>query len=226
MNRNLVKLRSILQRDGWCALADGSASLLEIANSLGEPIASPGHPVIQSLLARPKNAAPKNSMSGLFGFGDFPPHTDVAHWHMPARYVLLRCASGTSSTPTVLIDSSDFLTDRQRRQWGRTTWKVTRIASPFLCSLTFSVDGIAAIRWDPCCLVPYGKRAEELLPEVIETLALALRVSGHVMTWKSSESILVIDNWRVLHARPAVSEPPVRRELQRVLVKGDSYAKA
>jgi hypothetical protein len=90
--------------------------------------------------------------------------------------------------------------------------------------LTSSSAEDEGIRWDPCCMVPYGKRAEEILPEVMETLAVGLKTHGHPITWNSHESILIIDNLRVLHARPAIVDSSERRELQRILVKGSNNA--
>jgi len=92
-SQQLHALRLALERSGWCRLEnDAGESLQEIASLFGQPVASVGRPLVQSLLAMPEERAPKNSMSGLFGLGEFPPHTDVAHWHTPARYVLLRSA--------------------------------------------------------------------------------------------------------------------------------------
>jgi L-asparagine oxygenase len=220
-SQEISALRLVLERGGWCRLENGDGkNLHEIAASLGQPITSVGRPLIQSLVPTPKETAPKNSLSGVFGFGEFPPHTDVAHWHTPARYVLLRSVNGKNSIPTLVVDSREFLTHKLRRQWAQATWKVTRIAAPFLCSITFRMNGIEAVRWDPCCLAPYGKRAEALRPEITDKLASAFRESGQAIAWTSCQSVLVIDNWRVLHARPVIVGPTTRRELERILVKG------
>jgi L-asparagine oxygenase len=132
--QDILAVQSTLQRSGWCEVQEcGNESQLEIAMALGEPVADPRHSLVRSLSPKTKSAAPKNSMSALFGLGDFPPHTDVAHWHTPARYILLRCVSGKSNTPTLVVDSRDFLTQQCRQEWARSIWKVTKIRFPFLC---------------------------------------------------------------------------------------------
>src|ERR1035437_5471538 len=47
-----------------------------------------------------------NTYSGNFGTGEFPLHTDLAHWVIPPRYIALRCISGTASVGTMLLDGS------------------------------------------------------------------------------------------------------------------------
>jgi hypothetical protein len=211
-------LRSVLKQQGWCVLLDACDNFLNVAASLGKPTSSLNRPLIQSLIGRPRDEAPRNSLSGIFGLGEFPPHTDVAHWHTPARYVLLRCTTA-NDIPTILLDSKDFLTHQQRQLWAQSTWKVTRISFPFLCSMAFVCNGVEGLRWDSCCMTPYGKRAEEARPMIIDTLGTALRTAGQEVRWTSPGMVLVIDNWRMLHARPAIPNKSQQRELRRILVE-------
>jgi L-asparagine oxygenase len=213
------ELRAALEQRGWGqAEAPTDAAMLSLASSLGEPAASPGRAIVQALPARREGASPRNSMSGLFGLDEFPLHTDGAHWHCPPRFVLLRSANGRSSTPTIVVDSQSFLTSELRQEWGRATWKVTGIARPFACSMMFQVGPLPAIRWDPCCLSPYGRKAQHLAAVIEHTLADARRNNGVSVGWTNSKEVLVIDNWRLLHSRPALASRGERRELRRVLV--------
>lgn len=58
---------------------------------------------VQSLKPREKRDDIKNQYSGHFGLGNFPLHTDLAHWFRPPRYILLRCIVGSLSVVTTLL---------------------------------------------------------------------------------------------------------------------------
>lgn len=215
----LGELRAALEQRGWCQTeAPTDAAMLSLASLLGEPVASHGRPIVQALPARQRESSPKNSMSSLFGLDEFPLHTDGAHWHLPPRFVILRSANGRSSTPTIVVDSQCFLTPELRHEWGRATWKVTATARPFACSMMFQVGRVPAIRWDPCCLSPYGREAQHLASAIKDKLEDARRKDGVSVGWTNSRDVLVIDNWRLLHSRPALASGSERRELRRVLV--------
>ena len=48
----------------------------------------------------------RNQYSGHFGLGSFPLHTDLTHWRLPPRYLLLRCLTGSENVFTSLLASS------------------------------------------------------------------------------------------------------------------------
>lgn len=60
---------------------------------------------IQALTPQTETASPPNTSSGNFGIGEFPLHTDLAHWAVPPRYIVLRRLSGTKSVTTSVLDS-------------------------------------------------------------------------------------------------------------------------
>ena len=216
---------SALWRSGWCVVEDcTSAHLVDLANELGKPVSLAAGTLTKSLFPKSKDDAPMNSMSALFGLGAFPLHTDMAHWHRPARYVLLRSVSSTSNTPTLVLDTEDFFTEELREEWARSVWKIKKIRCPFLSTIVSS-SSRESFRWDPCCMFPFNKAAKELKPVIAETLEGALRTYGHAVEWSSPGMALVLDNWRVLHARPAIVDKTERRELQRIVVRGDRNGK-
>jgi L-asparagine oxygenase len=47
--------------------------------------------------------------SGIYGLGCFPFHTDLAHWRVPPHYLLLRCMTGYSDVPTLLVDGQALI---------------------------------------------------------------------------------------------------------------------
>src|SRR5262245_33113520 len=51
-------------------------------------------PIVQSLEPRREADAGNNKYSKSFGVKEFPLHTDLAHWALPPRYMILRCRIG------------------------------------------------------------------------------------------------------------------------------------
>src|SRR5881396_827254 len=54
-----------------------------------------GIPTVQTLRPRLVDESLTNQYSGRYGLGEFPLHTDLAHWARPPRYFLLRCRVGS-----------------------------------------------------------------------------------------------------------------------------------
>src|SRR5438105_6148313 len=81
-------------------------STLEFAQMLGAVVdletLLPGSKIttVQALRPRHIQEATRNRYSGHYGFGEFPLHTDIAHWGIPPRYLLLRCIMGTTDVLT------------------------------------------------------------------------------------------------------------------------------
>src|ERR1700680_4813908 len=59
---------------------------------------------VQVLTARDRSEAGPNTYSGNYGWNAFPLHTDLSHWCIPPRYLLLRCLAGTQDVATRLFD--------------------------------------------------------------------------------------------------------------------------
>jgi L-asparagine oxygenase len=69
-------------------------SAAQIASSFGKLLnLSKGYPIHQ-LIPNTRGSATPNTYSGIYGFGQFPFHTDLAHWRNPPRYIMLRCVVG------------------------------------------------------------------------------------------------------------------------------------
>lgn len=106
-------------------------STVEAVSLLGTPLTLAGFSTVQELRPhRALDAAP-NTYSGNFGVGEFPMHTDLAHWAIPPRYLVLRCIQGASEVSTGLIDGNVLIkknrehtstknpgsTEKAARQW-------------------------------------------------------------------------------------------------------------
>lgn len=215
---SILEAKVRLRSDGWAVLASSSTNILDVAMEFGVAVTQPGRSMVQPLVPSSRESAPPKSMSAIYGLSDFSPHTDVAHWPAPARFLILRSLLNETRTPTYLMDSHAMASNAEKKVWSRTVWKVDA-RTPFLCSLLSDTRDGLCIRWDPCCMRPVGALALSIASEIMSASAAALAKPTAVIQWKSTNEFLIVDNWRFLHARPAVPLTGGRRLLERVLVK-------
>lgn len=148
----------------------------------------------------PADARPK-SLSGVYGRGAFPWHTDGAVASDPPRWLGMHSAAASVVTTEVLDPSPDLL-----HAFSRTTVRATDSSGQTVMRLALMnvTDDLTRVRWDPRAC-PSGDLELEAQVE-------AERATGHV-TW-AGDTWVVLDNFRLLHRRPsAVADPS--RELRR-----------
>lgn len=212
-----------LNRNGfalWRELAPAS-STIDVSERLGKVVnvedllPGSGVPTVQSLRPRESSKVGLNQYSGNYGLGDFPLHSDLAHWSLPPRYFLLRCIEGardvfTRVLPWAAILPSVGLSALQRAVFGG---RKRRFGC---CSLVraMSVHQTESVfRWDPVFLKPVNAPAQEL--------ALLMRdskwanIAREIPLCRPGDTLL-IDNWRVLHGRSPVPASGTGRLLERV----------
>jgi alpha-ketoglutarate-dependent taurine dioxygenase len=183
---------------------------------LGTILHDPRDPTpIRDIRPQTRTTAPSNSLSSRFGLGSFPFHTDVAHWTTPARYLMLYCLHpGRGERPTLLQDS---------RSWSEAA-DIMRVAScevwksghvrPQLCTVSTVRNGHFAIRFDEACMTPMTSAAIHLRDQIRRNIQLSPITT---VDW-SAGMLLVLDNYRMLHARGMASRPDLDRVIRRVLV--------
>jgi hypothetical protein len=140
------------------------------------------------------------SLSGLYGLGPFPWHTDGASRFSSPDMILLHCFSAADNcASTELLDirdekARDVVTDLRRA--------VIRVKTSngrgYLPALTRDATG-PIVRWDP--RVAAGQEAKR------GCLLTHPRTSE--IKWIQGRTV-IIDNRRLLHRRPAVAELPGR----------------
>lgn len=214
--------KEALARYGWYSFRDSNLAndILSTASQLGEPVCSLGVPIVGVLKPQEREVARPNSTSALYGCDAFPPHTDMAHWPVPPRYLVMRASVVVPGLPTVLIDSHDLNLDAiALERWHRSSWIVSGVQKPYLCSIFFDYKGKSGFRWDNCTMSPYGKLATAVAPDIAAAIQDLFDSTPISMDWQSPEDILIIDNWRMVHMRPPIHESAKNRTLERVLVK-------
>ena len=90
-------------------------------------------------------------------------------------------------------------------------------ASPFYTSILREIGGVSIVRLNRTCMSPLTRAGAEAAEDLVMSL-LSRRPIAH--EWSPSGG-LVFDNWRMIHARPAVDEDTAPdRRLDRILVGG------
>ena len=195
-----------------------NAGIIEVANELGDLLTPWEGGLVQTLVPR-EEAAP-NTYSGNFGLGHFPFHTDLAHWRRPPRYLLLRCLVGYDDIPTLLIDGRALVGAISRCTLARAIFKPRRPRDGALVLLRLfnaSSDGADLLRWDEIFLRPASRVGDTADAQIRDWLATSTPVSVALVRQGDT---LVIDNWRMLHARSPIPLGREDRSIQRVYLGG------
>lgn len=74
---------------GYVHLAayEPSKSTEEVVYSLGTPLSLGTGSLVHQLTPKPEERSTPNTYSGIFGYDQFPLHTDLAHWRLPPRFL-------------------------------------------------------------------------------------------------------------------------------------------
>src|SRR6267154_2663847 len=202
------------------ALLSYGIDLLSYAARFGQPVASRRYgSLLDRLVPRAQEEARRNSMSAQHGLGRFPFHTDAAYFRVPPRLVFLRLAEGASSTSDSLLRGTRDLafSERELADLRREIWVIGSGRSPFYASV-LGYSGASNswfLRYDPCCMTPSLPRSSKSEATLQNAFAVAKPAA---VAW-APQKIVIIDNWRTLHAREAArAEDCDRRVLERVLV--------
>lgn len=157
----------------------------------------------------PRGSGRYPSLSANHGLGKFPWHTDGAQRVRPPRWLLLR-STGEPREPTLLLNGvhlaarSEFTADLSAASW------LVRGARPFYAPIVSPREN--ALRWNPDLMRPRGSRAPAVDVRWRRLLAEAKPIRHK---WRPGE-VLILDNWRWLHSRPAIAASDQERRLERV----------
>lgn len=166
-------------------------------------------------VVRPKMTADAHprSLSARYGLNALPFHTELSHRPRPCRYLLLGCIDpGSPSAMTMLLDWRTLRFSSGEIQLLESAPLLVRTGRRSFYS-TILPPGRAFVRYDPCCLEPVNERGRTALSLVEDRLGGG---SPQTHEWRRGD-ILVLDNWRVLHARGPSNQRSSRR-LARILI--------
>lgn len=209
-----------LREIGWVItivpeLLELERCLLEIAITLGEPkrLRSSGE-IVQKLVPTFASNAHPNSLSAKHSLGNFPMHIDTAHWSLPCRYVILGCSSvGSGERKTKLLDFHSLsISENEKTLLYSTPLRVVNGRHSFYSTVLSSQRKF--IRYDPGCMLPTCNGGNQIFKIFSEE-----RWSNQIeeIEWQTG-TVLIIDNWRILHGRGYASQDDGNRSLHRVLI--------
>jgi hypothetical protein len=221
--RRASSVLSDLKRDGF-SLRLGLAphySTTEVAQTLGSVInletllPYSGISAVRPLRPTSSCDSRQNRYSGHYGLGIFPLHTDLAHWAIPPRYLLLRCVVGSSDVFTHILPWTPIveLIGTTSLRKAVFTARKQRIGCSGLVRAMSSHDRSDVLRWDPIFLEPLNQPANALVLAMLDPVwsTTVLKVLLH-----QPGDTLLIDNWRMLHGRGEVSTQSTARHIDRV----------
>jgi hypothetical protein len=175
--------------------ADLVSAMRSIAGCLGQPLTTPGSDGPQRLAPRDAVDAKRNSLSGRFGRGPFPLHTDLAHWVTPARFMILGAVEAEPGAARTVLVVPPASTSGKWSTVRDGVFLVSNGSRSFYSSILSA--GRPFVRFDTACMKPSDAQAHEAECIFRECLNEAESVE---IAWQSGD-ILVIDNWKVLHGR-------------------------
>lgn len=220
-----VALRQIVSEHGYVLIAQHKPELgtVEAVSLLGTILTLMGFSVVQELRPHAKSSAPPNTYSGNFGMGEFPMHTDLAHWAVPPRYLALRCIKGASGVATSVFDGNLMIEDIGPTSLRRTLVQPRRPLSngKQLLRLLDYLEGsdTGVLRWDNIFLHPATADSEKTHSLVA---AYIKSVAAKDVVLLTPGDTLIIDNWRMIHRRSPVPAGAADRHIDRVYL-GELY---
>lgn len=210
-----------LKVNGWWFIPPALATTpIDILSNLGSLIPSRKRLPYLDLVPYKKASAPHASMSAKTGEGEQPRHTDAAFCPTPPRYVAFQCLEpGESSCPTrVWALDLDRLRKDRPPALTRISWAAHGGRRPaFYCAVMDVRQLEVRIRFDPLCMRPIDGRIETV-DEVSQALDSYSRAFS--FEWKLG-SMLIVDNWRCLHARGIGGDKAPSRKLRRWSIGAD-----
>jgi hypothetical protein len=155
------------------------------------------------------------SLSAQFGTAEFPFHIDTAHWVQPCRYVLMGAPeSDKSKRPTELLDFAQLpIAADERRALSEGIYLVAAGRKSFYAS-AYANDR-PFVRLDPGCMKPINDQARRSMDLLTSEYFSEMAVKVH---WAGG-TVLVLDNWRMLHRRAASANEAGSRCLFRALAQ-------
>lgn len=186
-------------------------STIALAEKIGRVINFQNRSTLELLQVKPNNSLQKNTYSGNYGYNELPLHTDLAHWAVPPRYLMLRSIIPSAVVSTKLLHHSFLTNEFEDSTISRALFKPRRSLDGHKFMLRLKQGGI--FRWDKLFLVPENKDAIEIV-KYCNTEQLA-KISIDTLLSEEGD-YLIIDNWNTLHGRSGVPELDSNRLLHRI----------
>lgn len=215
------QVRDDIEKKGFAVLRGyiPGASSLVASHTIGNTAVLPNVSNVQILKPRTQTQSSPNTYSGNFGLDEFPLHTDLAHWFIPPRYLVLRCVCGTKDVATYLFDSRELISEFGEITLYRVLVRPRRPIeqSNFILRLYDSTDNREKLfRWDSLFIRPATESSVPVYESVLKRLFSVTKID---IALESTGDTLIIDNWRMLHGRSAIIESEKSRHIERTYLR-------
>lgn len=191
-----------LEQQGWAAfqLDRGRASVvnqsLSFARQVADHFSGIRYSSAECLKPTTGSEARPSTLSKTFGLSAFPPHVDGSHLTIPYRFIILACENpGLSHSPTCIFDLRDIHEHRVKDRLYTSLYFFRNGRNSFYSSIIMRDRPF--IRFDRGCMQPVDRDSVETT-RLFEATIAASKIT--TINWQS-RTILIIDNWRMLHAR-------------------------
>lgn len=193
--------------------------LIAISKQIGRPVETRlGAKIIDRLSPKEQEDSHKNSLSRIHGLHSFPLHTDTAYFKLPVRYILLYSQNpGSGDRPTYFYDTHNLTShdNELRIELANVLFKVINGRYSFLTTIYNCHQNKYFFRLDRDCMKATSLEGTELLTKIDN---LICPEDLFETKWRSGD-LLIIDNWRFLHARGESKMVDNDRLLLRISIK-------
>jgi L-asparagine oxygenase len=191
------------------------ANTVTVAKEFGIPIEIPNIPVVQRLLPKYIEESKPNLYSGNFGLGSFPLHSDLAHWYIPPRYLLLRCIVPSDDVFTGVVLTKQLVSEMKESDIDRAIFKPRKRQNGEMSLLKFKQKSVTGniYRWDSIFLKSSNNSAEKISNLIVNANKVQCFTKKYFLNFGDT---LLIDNWNILHCRSEITPRSDNRVIERV----------
>lgn len=216
-----MQLSDSLEALGYADLGtyDVATSATEVAREVAHCLGFSPYSEAEQLTASAVTSKGPNTYGGNYGYSELPLHTDLAHWYVPPRYVMLRCVVADPLVSTRVLHHRDVLSRLPAGAADRALVRPRRKLDGKLFLLRLHHKGI--FRWDQLFLVPENDEARQVRDLMIASPSPFQ--SAEVRLDRPGRTI-IIDNWNALHGRSAVLRAGAsQRRIERIYFASEAY---
>lgn len=179
-----------LRQDGYASISRAENNILSIQKIIGYL----GCTITQYSFLKPRTSTERqNSLSDIYGIGQFPPHSDGAHLVSPPDYLIMR-GSKSRKAPTLLWPACKLL-EVLGSDANNAEFEVKRRGRTFgVRFCTVAEEGLR-LRFNHDTMQPKNQSATNIHSWLREP-----DVEPVVIDWETT-SLLVVNNRTVLHGR-------------------------
>lgn len=187
------------------------SNTFSIARNLGTIARIPEASIVQTLIPSSKDSREASSYSGNYGTGEFPFHSDMAHWFRPPKYLLLRCIIPSPLVETRITKAAPLFEGEDIYDLRRALFRPRKRLDGRLSPLRLFEGDL--YRWDSLFIEPMNKLAASLRTRVAERFS---SVGYKAIALDRTDDCILIDNWHAFHSRSAVPPEALNRRLERI----------